>query len=117
MEKSPREVLDRLKTPRKTSFLPERIVSVNEVSTELLKIAGRLEEAGLDEPASRLSVLAEKVSRDDRLLTVEEAARWLGCGRRTLDQLIHDRRIPAHLIGGRYRIDKYQVLKETKLGK
>ena len=49
-------------------------------------------------------------------LTVEEAAKWLGCGRRTIDNLISQRRIPAYLIGGRYRIDKHQVLKETKLG-
>jgi excisionase family DNA binding protein len=89
---------------------------MNQVSTELLKIAGRLEETGQDELASRLVALAEKVSENDRLLTVAEAAEWLGCGRRTLDQLIVERRIPAHVIGGRYRIDKYQVLKETRLG-
>ena len=89
---------------------------MNQVSTELLKIAGRLEEAGLDEIASRLVALAEKVSENDRLLTVAEASKWLGCGRRTLDQLIVERRIPAYLIGGRYRIDKDQVLKETRLG-
>jgi len=89
---------------------------VNHVSTELLKIAGRLEGAGMDDLASRLVALAEKVSENDRLLTVAEAAKWLGCGRRTLDQLIVERRIPAYLIGGRYRIDKHQVLKETRLG-
>ena len=99
------------------SILVNGRIPMNHVSAELLKIAGRLEEAGLDEPASRLAVLAEKVSRDDRLLTVEEAAQWLGCGRRTLDRLIAERRIPAYLIGGRYRIDKHQVLKETKLGR
>jgi excisionase family DNA binding protein len=89
---------------------------MNQVSAELLKIAGALEEAGMDDLASRLVALAEKVSEDDRLLTVAEAAEWLGCGRRTLDQLIAERRVPAYLIGGRYRIDKHQVLKETKLG-
>jgi excisionase family DNA binding protein len=89
---------------------------MNQVSTELLMIAGWLEEAGLDELASRLVALAEKVSENDRLLTVAEAAEWFGCGRWTLDQLIAERRIPAYLIGGRYRIDKHQVLKETKLG-
>ena len=89
---------------------------MNQVSSELLKIAGRLEEAGLAELASHLVALAEKVSENDRLLTVTEAAEWLGCGRRTLDQLIVERRIPAYLIGGRFRIDKHQVLKETKLG-
>lgn len=115
MEKSAHRILGRLKTPPKSTSLPEPIVPVNEVSTELLKIAGRLEEAGLAEPASRLTALAEKVSENDRLLTVEEAAKWLNCGRRTLDNLIATRRIPAFLIGGRYRIDKHQVLKETKL--
>jgi excisionase family DNA binding protein len=89
---------------------------MNQVPTELLKIAGRLERAGMDDLASRLVALAEKVSESDRLLTVAEAAKWLGCGRRTLDQLIVERRIPAYLIGGRYRIDKHQVLKETRLG-
>ncbi|MDF1853564.1 MAG: excisionase family DNA-binding protein [Verrucomicrobiales bacterium] len=88
-----------------------------QVSTELLKIAGRLEGGGMDDLASRLVALAEKVSENDRLLTVAEAAKWLGCGRRTLDQLIVERRIPAHLIGGRYRLDKDQVLKETRLGR
>ncbi len=116
MEKSARPVFDRLKRPQEPTTLAEPIVPVNEVSTELLKIAGRLEEAGLEEPASRLTALAEKVSENDRLLTVAEAAKWLGCGRRTLDNLIATRRIPAFLIGGRYRIDKHQVLKETKLG-
>lgn len=89
---------------------------MNHVSVELLKISGSLEEAGLEEPASRLALLAEEVSKNDRLLTVAEAAEWLGCGRRTLDQMVNDRRIPAHLIGGRYRFDKHEVLKETKVG-
>ena len=89
---------------------------MNRVSIELLKISGRLEDAGLSEPASSLAALAEEVSQNDRLLTVAEAAEWLGCGRRTLDQMVNDRRIPAHLIGGRYRFDKHEVLKETKLG-
>lgn len=79
-------------------------------------IAGKLEGAGMDDLASLLVGLAEKVSENDRLLTVAEAAEWLGCGRRTLDQLIVERRIPAYLIGGRYRLDKHQVLKETRLG-
>lgn len=60
-------------------------------------------------------ILADAVAKDDRLLTVAEAAAWIGCGRRTLDQMISDRRIPAHLIGGRYRFDKLEVLRETKL--
>lgn len=89
---------------------------MNPVSVELLKISGSLEEAGLKEPASRLALLAEEVARNDRLLTVAEAAQWIGCGRRTLDQMVSDRRIPAHLIGGRYRFDKLEVLKETRLG-
>ena len=89
---------------------------MNHVSVELLKISGSLEEAGLKEPASKLALLAEEVAQNDRLLTVAEAAEWLGCGRRTLDQMVSDRRIPAHLIGGRYRFDKLEVLKETKLG-
>ena len=54
-----------------------------------------------DNPASRLALLAEEVSQNDRLLTIAEAAELLGCGRRTLDQMGNDRRIPAHLIGGR----------------
>lgn len=82
---------------------------------ELLKLSGKLEDAGLNEAASVLSVLAQEVAKDDRLLTVAEAAAWLGCGRRTLDQMISDRKIPAHLIGGRYRLDKMEVLRETKL--
>ena len=69
----------------------------------------------MDDLASRLAALAEKVSENDRLSTLAESAEWLGCGRRTLDQLIAERRIPAYLIGGRYRIDKHQVLKETSL--
>lgn len=89
---------------------------MNRIAIELLKISGRLEDAGLTEPASELAILAEDIAKEDRLLTVTEAADWLGCGRRTLDQLISDRRIPAHLIGGRYRFDKLEVLKETKLG-
>jgi excisionase family DNA binding protein len=89
---------------------------MNCVSIELLKISGWLEEAGLPEPASRLALLAEEISKNDRLLTVAEAAEWLGCGRRTLDQMVSDRRIPAHLIGGRFRFDKMEVLKETRLG-
>jgi excisionase family DNA binding protein len=89
---------------------------MNCVSIELLKISGWLEEAGLPEPASRLALLAEEISKNDRLLTVAEAAQWLGCGRRTLDQMVSDRRIPAHLIGGRFRFDKMEVLKETRLG-
>ena len=88
---------------------------MNRISIELLKLSGRLEDAGLSEHASELSVLAEEIAKEDRLLTVAEAAVWLGCGRRTLDQMISDRRIPAHLIGGRYRFDKLEVLKETKL--
>ena len=88
---------------------------MNRISIELLKLSGRLEDAGLSEHASELSVLAEEIAKEDRLLTVAEAAVWLGCGRRTLDQMISDRRIPAHLIGGRYRFDKMEVLKETKL--
>ena len=88
---------------------------MNRVAIELLKISGRLEDAGLTGPASELAILAEDPAKEDRLLTVTEAANWLGCGRRTLDQLISDRRIPAHLIGGRYRFDKLEVLKETKL--
>ena len=89
---------------------------MNRLSIQLLKISGRLEEAGLAGPASELAELAEDIAKDDRLLTVAEAAAWLGCGRRTLDQMVSDRRIPAHLIGGRYRFDKLEVLKETKLG-
>lgn len=69
----------------------------------------------MDDLASRLVALAEKVSENDRLLAVTEAAKWLGCGRRTFDQLIVERRIPANLIGGHYRIDKHQVHKETRL--
>ena len=88
---------------------------MNRVAQELLKIAGRLEEAGLDDDAAKLSILAEEVSENDRLLTVVEAADWMGCGRRTLDQMVSDRRVPAHLIGGRYRFDRTEVLKETKL--
>jgi excisionase family DNA binding protein len=88
---------------------------MNRISIELLKLSGRLEDAGLSEPASQLSMLAEELAKDDRLLTVDEAAAWLGCGRRTLDQMISDRRIPTHLIGGRYRFDKVEVLKETRL--
>ena len=87
---------------------------MNTVSSELLKIAGGLEEAGHAETGEKLIALADKVSKNDRLLTVDEAARWLGCGRRTLDQMISDRRVPAHLIGGRYRFDKAEVLSETK---
>lgn len=67
---------------------------MNRISIELLKLSGRLEDAGLSEHASELSILAEEIAKDDRLLTVAEAAVWLGCGRRTLDQLITDRRIP-----------------------
>jgi excisionase family DNA binding protein len=89
---------------------------MNRISIDLLKISGRLEEAGLNEPASELAELAQEIAKNDRLLTVTEAAAWLGCGRRTLDQMVADRRIPAHLIGGRYRFDKHEVLKETKLG-
>ncbi len=88
---------------------------MNRISIELLKLSGRLEDAGLIEPASQLAVLAEEIAKNDRLLTVAEAADWLGCGRRTLDQMVNDRRIPAHLIGGRYRFDKMEVLKETRL--
>ncbi len=88
---------------------------MNRISIELLKLSGRLEDVGLSEPASQLSMLAEEIAKDDRLLTVEEAAAWLGCGRRTLDQMISERRIPTHLIGGRYRFDKMEVLKETRL--
>jgi excisionase family DNA binding protein len=89
---------------------------MNCMSIELQKISGWLEEARIPEPASRLALLAEEISKNDRLLTVAEAAEWLGCGRRTLDQMVSDRRIPAHLIGGRYRFDKMEVLKETRLG-
>ena len=74
-----------------------------------------MEEVGLKDHASELALLAEEVTKDDRLLTVAEAAAWIGCGRRTLDQMVSDRRIPAHLIGGRYRFDKLEVLRETKL--
>ena len=88
---------------------------MNRVSAELLRIAGRLEGDGYEEFAKQLEALAESVSEGDRLLTVQEAAEWLGCGRRTLDQLVSDRRVPAHLIGGRYRFDKMEVLRETKL--
>lgn len=89
---------------------------MNRISKELLRISIRLEEAGLKDHASELALLADAVAKDDRLLTVAEAAVWIGCGRRTLDQMISDRRIPAHLIGGRYRFDKLEVLRETKLG-
>ena len=88
---------------------------MNPVSSELLKISGRLEQSGQPEEAERLTQLAEQLSANDRLLTVEEAARWLSCGRRTLDQLISDRLVPAHLIGGRYRFDKLELLNETRL--
>lgn len=88
---------------------------MNKISIELLKISIRLEEVGLKTHASELVLLAEAITKDDRLLTVAEAAAWLGCGRRTLDQMISDRRIPAHLIGGRYRFDKSEILSETKL--
>lgn len=88
---------------------------MNRISQELLKIAGRLEEAGLEDDAQKLSLLAEEVSENDRLLTVAEAADWMSCGRRTLDQMVSDRRVPAHLIGGRYRFDRLEVLNETKL--
>ena len=88
---------------------------MNHLSVELLRISGSLEEAGFKEPALKLAVLAEEVAKNDRLLNVAEAAEWLGCGRRTLDQMVSDRRIPAHLIGGRYRFDKTEILRETKL--
>lgn len=88
---------------------------MNRISVELLKISLRLEDVGLKDHASELALLAEAVAEDDRLLTVAEAAAWIGCGRRTLDQMVSDRRIPAHLIGGRYRFDKLEVLRETKL--
>ena len=88
---------------------------MNRVSMDLLKIAGRLEEAGLEDVAAKLGLLAQEVSQNDRLLSVVEAANWIGCGRRTLDQMVSDRRIPAHLIGGRYRFDRLEVLNETKL--
>ena len=86
------------------------------ISFEILRMSVRLEDAGLVEYASELRLIAEAISKGDRLLTVAETAEWLGCGRRTLDQMVSDRRIPAHLIGGRYRFDKTEVLKETKLG-
>jgi excisionase family DNA binding protein len=88
---------------------------MNQIAINLLKISIRLEQMGLKDDASELALLADAVAKDDRLLTVAEAAAWIGCGRRTLDQMISDRRIPAHLIGGRYRFDKSEVLKETKL--
>ena len=88
---------------------------MNRISIELIRISIRLEEVGLKDHASELALLAEEVTKDDRLLTVAEAAAWIGCGRRTLDQMVSDRRIPAHLIGGRYRFDKLEVLRETKL--
>lgn len=88
---------------------------MNRVSIELLKISIRLEEIGLKDHASELAILAETISKDDRLLTIAEAAAWLGCGRRTLDQMVSNRRIPAHLIGGRYRFDKLEIMRETKL--
>ena len=88
---------------------------MNKISIELLKISTRLEEVGLKTHASELVLLAEAITKDDRLLTVAEAAAWIGCGRRTLDQMVSDRRIPAHLIGGRYRFDKSEILSETKL--
>ena len=85
------------------------------ISVELLKIAGVLQGAGHRDASERLTELAEAVSVNDRLLTVAEAAEWLNCGRRTLDQMVSDRRVPAHLIGGRYRFDKLEILSETKL--
>ena len=88
---------------------------MNRISVELFKIAGLLEASGFEDPAARLTALAEQAAMNDRLLTVEEAAAWLNCGRRTLDQMISERRVPAHLIGGRYRFDKLEVLSETKL--
>ena len=90
---------------------------MNRISAELLRISIRLDEVGLKSHASELAGLAEAIAKDDRLLTVAEAAAWLGCGRRTLYQMISDRRIPAHLIGGRYRFDKSEILRETKLGR
>lgn len=88
---------------------------MNQISIELLKISIRLEEMGLKEDALKLATLADAVAKEDRLLSVTEAAAWIGCGRRTLDQMVSERRIPAHLIGRRYRFDKAEVLKETKL--
>jgi len=88
---------------------------MNRISIELLRISIKLEEMGLKGYASELVLLADSVANDDRLLTVDEARAWIGCGRRTLDQMVTDRRIPAHLIGGRYRFDKSEVLRETKL--
>ena len=88
---------------------------MNPIAINLLKVSIRLEQMGLKDDASELAVLADQVAKDDRLLTVVEAAAWIGCGRRTLDQMISDRSIPAHLIGGRYRFDKLEVLKETKV--
>lgn len=88
---------------------------MNRISTELLKVSFRLEEMGLKDDASKLAVLADLVAKDDRLLTVVEAAAWIGCGRRTLDQMVSERQIPAHLIGRRYRFDKLEILRETKL--
>ena len=72
-------------------------------------------ELGQTELADELQEMAVIAHEGDRMLTVAEAADWLNCGRRTLDQLVCDRRIPAHLIGGRYRFDKLEVLRETKL--
>ncbi len=89
---------------------------MNQISLELLKISIRLEEMGLKEDALKLASLADMVAKEDRLLSVIQAAAWIGCGRRTLDQMVSERKIPAHLIGGRYRFDKAEVLKETKLG-
>lgn len=88
---------------------------MNRVSKHLLKISFKMEEMGHSDFASELASLADSIADDDRLLTVEEARVWLGCGRSTLDQMVNDRRIPAHLIGGRYRFDKSEVLRETKL--
>ena len=88
---------------------------MNRTSSELLKIAGRLEASGRADEAERLALLAEQISGEDRLLTVVEAARWLNCGRRTLDNLVSERRIPAHLIGGRYRFDKLEILRQTEI--
>ena len=85
---------------------------MNRIAIELLKISGRLEDAGLIESASELAVLAEDIAKDDRLLTVAEAAAWLGCGRRTLDQMISDRRIPAHLIGTIDTQEKFEAKRE-----
>jgi hypothetical protein len=46
---------------------------MNCVSIELLKWSGWLEEARIPEPASRLALLAEEFSKNDRLLTVAAA--------------------------------------------